>query len=654
MTTPHVSTSFTTAQVAAALGVTPQAVIKRARKNGWTHEAHRTQGGGLLWLYSSMDEQARESVGEAALRDYIAHEEPQQEDPEIKAFLDEAEERFLRKNNKAKDRAAYKQSLLFEAWCLHNDEGITLKRAFEIVAEKNHEKVHNLHNWYYGGHGRRGVRGIDPRFWLVALTDNYKGRVSYAYISPEAKAYIISDYMRREAPSFNSCFRRLIRAAKKNGWIVPSRQTVRRMVERECPRHVQEYARKGKLKCVHPVQRRRRDTFRAGEAVSGDGLKFDKLYVLCPDGEITNKITAWFWEDIRSGKILGWWWDKSENEDLIRRATYNMLERYYPRYVWIDNTRAAANKAITGQVESRHRFTKKATDPVGLFKLLGMEPHFTNPDHEMSSPGSKPVERAFGIGGLHSEMRCWPAFQGRGYSLHNPIPLEEFLEALEQVVIEHNARTGRTGGICNGRSFDEVFAEDYGKTVQRKASQELRELLLCSQEVCTVSRADASVTLNAGRGTGRHSYWSECLRPYAGERVSVLYRPDNMSSEASIFTLDGSFIGKAQWRSSVAFNDKSLGREWNRERARLNKATKAAARSAQRMAGLERQQLNAPVQSGEVPVSGTVATVLAPLEIKRREMPAVSPERRAELLQNLKRNIGEWDSEKAIPFAALA
>lgn len=654
MSSLRAQTSFTTAQVAAALGVSPQAVIKRARKYGWAHEERKTQGGGLQWRYSSMDERARELVGLWAARKLAEEEGPPQEDPAQRAMIDAAWEAFKYKTNKARDRAVYKQNLLFEAYCLHENEGGTLKRAFEIVAERYGEKVSNLHNWYYGSGGKRGVRGLDPCDWLAFLIDNYKGRVAFAYCDPEAKAYIISDYMRREAPSFNSCYRRLVKAAAKKGWIIPSRSTMRRMVERECPKHIQGYARKGKLKGVHPVQRRRRDTFRSGEAVSGDGLKFDKLYVQFPDGEISNRFTGWFWEDIRSGKILGWAWDKSENENLMRRSLYNMLEHYLPRYVWLDNTRAAANKALTGQTKGRHRFSDKGTDPVGLLKILGMEPHFTNPDHEMSSPGAKPIERAFGIGGLHSELRCWPSFQGRGYSRETAIPLEEILEALEQVVVEHNGRTGRTGGICNGRSFDEVFAEDYAQTLQRKASPELRALLLCSQEVCLVSREDASVTLKAGRGTGRHRYWGDCLSRYAGEHVSVLYRADDMSAGASIYSLEGAFIGKVKWLPSVAFNDKTVAQEWSRERARLNKAAKAAARSARKMEGLERQQLNAPVQAGDIPASGRTATVLAPEEIQKREFPAVSPERQAELLKNRDRNIGAMNSARILPFVAHA
>jgi hypothetical protein len=45
----------------------------------------------------------------------------------------------------------------------------------------------------------------------------------------------------------------------------------------------------------------------------------------------------------------------------------------------------------------------------------------------------------------------------------------EFEQIVERGIAQHNARTGRRGGVCNGRSFDQVFAESYANGVIGKA-----------------------------------------------------------------------------------------------------------------------------------------------------------------------------------------
>lgn len=614
MSIPLSDQFFTTAQVAAALGVSVQAVNKRARKGDWEKGGRKTRGGGLRWLFKSMDLKAREAVA-ATLRAARPQAEPEPESPEMRRLVAEAVENFKRRTDKARQEAAKKNMLLQDAYDLHL-EGISLNRAFDIVARRNNVSAKNLQLWYYGHPAKRGVRGIARENWIFFLVNNYRGRVKRADFDQTALDFLISDYLRREAPSFSSCFRRLVHVSQLQGWTIPGRTTVWRRVSEEYSLPVRLYARTGRI-VGYPFQRRDYSQVRAGEIVSADGLKFDDHYVIWPDGEVTH-VVGWFQQDFRSGKILAWEVDKTENADLFRRATYKLAEICLPKYLLIDNTRAAANKCMTGQADNRRRFTNKATDPVGFLQLLGIKPWFANPDHEMSSPGVKPIERAFGIGGIHDGIRFHPVFAGgRGRSVGKAIPVAEFVAVLEDVVNEFNARKGRTGGICQGRSYDEVFAEDFARrTGVPKAGPELLALLLKHQEVSRVGR-DGAVGIKAGGAARQHCYWGECLSLLIGENVSVLYDPEDLSADVSILDLQGKFLGKARWLPAVAPRDKAAGRELTRERRRYINHLKKTAASAGRIRSLEAMQFGAPVQPGEIPEPANSIFRLAPEEIQK-------------------------------------
>ena len=644
---------FSTAQVAKMLGVTSQSVNKRAGIHGWKRAPSRTQGGGYLWLYKDMDKDAKKRISLAAIKAHQAANPVVT--PEQQRLIDAKWQEFDKKCGSIKERAFKRQSFLLEVIELR-DAGSTLSAAFTAVSQMHGVSVGTLRNWYYGTNGKDGVgkMGLDPKDWPPFLADNHKGRVARAHCDETAWEFLKKDYLRKEKPSFLSVFRRLSEAAMLHAWIIPSARTLYRRLFEELEWTVIEYLRTGKLFNDYPDQIRRRDTFRAGQAVSGDALSFDKIHVVDETtGEVFNPRT-WFFEDVYSGKIVSWATDKTENSDMFRRSVYELTGEFLPEYMYIDNTRAAANKCLTGQVSGRHRFTDKATDPVGLLKHLKINVHFTNPDHEIASPGSKPIERAFGIGGLHQSMREHPSLMGRA-TFKNPIPYSEFLALLPQIVAEHNARKGRTGGVCNGRSFDEVYAASVGQGSLRKPSPELRSLLLCSQEVCKVSK-HGTVTLKAGQGEGKHRYYGEGLSRYAGEDVAVLFNPDNLTEPVAVYDLEARRLGTADWLPATAFNDTKAAREHAKHKARRKRFTKQAAREAVLMSELEFKQLNAPVTAGETPEPAHLTTVLSEQEVENRlsGKHKVSAERQNELRANLHKNINALSEEDAYPFAAQA
>lgn len=643
------NSAFSTAQIAKMLGVSVPAVHARAKRNKWELAPEKKQGGGFLWHFSSMDEETKEKVS-----NFLIREDRKKNGPAL-AFeaipvqeLEELWDEFNKKSSKTKEKAFLRQEILQDVLNLY-ESGVTLTQAFVAVGQMRGVAVGTLRNWYFGTASKRGVRGIDPKDWAPILANQYKGRVTRAHCDPIAWEFLKKDYLRTEAPSFLSCFRRLEDAAEVHGWAIPSDRTLSRRLFEELLPAVIQYMRTGKIVNDYPDQVRRRDTFAAGEAVSGDALSFDKIYVYdAKTGEVYN-MRVWFFEDVRSGKILAWAGDKSENSDMFRLATYNLVGETVPRYMYIDNTRAAANKILTGQMPGRHRFTNKATDPVGLLKHFGIEVCFTNPDHEISSPGSKPIERAFGIGGLHSMMRDLPVLAGRGYS-KNPIPDTEFLELLPQVVAAYNAREGRTGGICNGRSFDQVYAEGLQQTTVRKASPKLRNMLLLSQESVKVNRQGV-VSIKAGRGESKHRYYAEELAHMAGEHVAVLFNPESLSDDVEIYTLDGKHVCTARWLKTVAFNDRKAGREHAKHKARRAKHIKQAANEAALISDLEFQQLGVNKPVSENPVPAKTLTMLSEKEVSEKIEQTVSPERQRQLREILQKNIMAEDND-VFPFAA--
>jgi hypothetical protein len=194
---------------------------------------------------------------------------------------------------------------------------------------------------------------------------------------------------------------------------------------------------------------------------------------------------------------------------------------------------------------------------------------------------------------LYGLLKTYPLLAGRGGSQATAIPIAEFKELSAQVVAEFNATPGRSGFGCNGRSYDEIFAESYAKSKVRKPSKELHRRLLCDQEVATVSHG--TVRINAGKGDSKHRY---CLNFHTiehGEKVAVVFNPKNLSEQVEIYDLEGRILGTADWMPVVAYNDKDAAREHAGLRAQRNKAVKTAAKLTTRMSKLEYQQLNATV-----------------------------------------------------------
>lgn len=587
------SLEFTASEIAEARSISRQAVDKRARAEKWPSQL---KGKNRYYAFDGLPEEMRPGLCIRFPERFPATVPLEQESTPVSDYNAEALwEHYRSKSETARQRAAEKHKLLIQVETLV-DAGIKRCAAFDMAGKANGTSPKVIQNWYYGKGAKRGVRDYHKKDWLAVLVDEYANAKprQEENCHPMAWEWFLAHYLDKSQPTLADSYRRLQETAAVHGWAIPCARTLKRRLESEIPPIQIAYLREGEkaMRRFYPAQERDKNCFMAGEAVNGDGLKFDKFWVEFEDGEVINTATAWIWQDIYSGKLLAWRLGKTENTDLFRLSLYDLTEAVVPSYAWVDNTRVAANKAMTGRSPRRRRFKNQPSDPVGMMQKLGIEPRFTNPDQKVSNPGVKPVERAFGIGGIHDAVRFHPRFADRGFSKATTIPVGELREVLADEIVRFNARVGRQNGVCQGRSYDEVFAESFTKYPVRKLTNTQRSLLLLMQEVVRVHRNDGHISIEAGKGPyGRNRYWNEKLPKYEGREVLAYFDPENLQNDIHIYTLDGNVICEAQWIPGTAFNDVEAAREWNKNKRRYLKAEKEVAKAQQRMDKLEMARL---------------------------------------------------------------
>lgn len=574
------------AEIAAALEITPRAVRKRAQKQSWACLGETLQGGGRRYNVDELPLSDQEKTRIRAhlllcVRPGSTVFTPEAAAPEAPA-APSAESRLTDEDREALHAYAAQKSTKNREGAARKAEAV---RAVETLMARGTGKIEACKEvgGKIGKHwqGVRGwfekTRGVDPGDWVATLVDARGGNRPKTGISPEAWDYFKAEYLRIARPTAQACYERMKRAAKDHGWEVPSLKTIMRKLDNEIPHALIVGMRQGEdaAKKCYPAQERDKTVFRALEAVNGDGYTF-KLSVVFESGEVCRP-TAWVWQDIYSGKILAWRLDVSENKDQIRLSIGDLIERYgIPNYFLQDNTRAAANKDITGGAKNRYRFKVSPDEPLGLIRQLGAEVHWATP----AAGQSKPIERAFGIGGLGEYIDKHPAFAGRGTQA-NPIPVEEFEAIMAAEIAAYNARTGRRSKVCNGKSFDEVFAESYAKGPIKKATREQRALWLLAPEPVTANKDDGSIRIMGNR------YWCDELTRYKGKKLVARFDPANMHKGAIVYQLDGRRIGEAECIVPAGFNDRNAAREVAKQKARRKKALREIEKAEVRITARE-------------------------------------------------------------------
>ncbi|MCR6661864.1 MAG: Mu transposase C-terminal domain-containing protein [Luteimonas sp.] len=611
-------------EIASALRVAKRSAERRANKEGWAFNEITGRGGKKrVYVTESLPAEVRAALVLASTRSvpglqlHAAGTDDAWTDTRREAMWN----RYGRAPQGHKDIAGRRlKALEAVATLVHSGRG--LMDARKIVAEQLKAEgfrggsIASLARW------ADDIEGAPADCRLPLLLPSYVGRSSTAEIPEDAWDIFKADYLRPSSPSATSCYERLGRIARERGWELPSLRTFERRIDTTLPRQIVVLAREGReaLMRMFPAQIRDHGVFSALEAVNADGHRFD-VFCKWPDGTIGRPVGV-FWQCIGSGKMLARRIGQTENSDLVRLSFADMAKRYgLPGHAWMDNGRGFANKFLTGGTPTRYRFKVREDDPVGvLTALVGSENiHWATPYHGQA----KPIERAFRD--FADRVSKHPAFEG-AYTGNRPdakpenygsraVPIDEFLRVLDEEIVAHNARVGRKGGVCNGRSFDQVFNESYRDSAVPKATAEqLRTLLLCSDKVRSNSR-DGSITL-PGYG---NRYWTDAVAPHAGQYLLVRFDPDDLHSQVSVYTLAGDFICDAPVTAAVGFADTQAGREHARARKQWQKAAQSQLDAERRMdAAKVAAQIPSPPPE-ELPQAAVVRGVFGRGEVRRPE-----------------------------------
>lgn len=536
-----------------------------------------------------------------------------------------------RQREKARERC---EAVIAAAGLL--DSGIDVLTAFDSVAEALSVASASVRRWYYQ------VKSFDRSDWLAALVSQHGNSVSArrkkeAECSSEAWDFFLADYLRLEQPALRTCYARLVEAANAHGWVIPSLSSLRRKLEREVPQEQIVLLRQGEhaLMTLYPAQERTVLDLDAMEWINGDGYQHN-VFVRWFNGEIIRPKT-WVWQDIRTRKILGWRTDVSENSDSIRLSLADVIEKYgIPKDVTIDNTRAAANKWMTGGVPNRYRFKVKEDDPKGIIPLLGIDLHWTTVQFGQGHGQAKPVERAFSHGGLGEVVDKHPLLAG-AYTGANTtakpdnygervVEAEVFLKALADGIAFWNRRPNRDTEACQKRlSFDEAFEQSYQESTIRKATAEQRNLLLLTAESTTVRNGVFTLEAGGKIKSRKNRYYSESLMGVKG-KVVIRFDPQALHDSVLCYTLDGRFIGNAECIEKSGFGDTQAAREHHRKRTQFVKRNKEAAKAKERMTALEVAEMMADIEPPEPPESHVVEMFRPVGNTVRREQVVVEPD----------------------------
>lgn len=403
------------------------------------------------------------------------------------------------------------------------NSGITAKTAFQTAARQFQVSAASLRDKYYQ------VQKYAKSDWVAVLIDKRGGSKHEAKkveFDEDAWQFLLADFLRPEQPAFRKCYARLKLAAESHGWNIPSYSTAYRRVQQNVDKAMAVACREGEHALMHllPAQRRTVEHLNALQWINGDGY-LHNVFVRWFNGEVIRPKT-WFWQDVKTRKIVGWRCDVSENTDSIRLSFMDVIKKYgIPEdfHITIDNTRAAANKWLTGGVKNRYRFKVREDDPVGLFPLIGATIHWTSVVAGKGWGQAKPIERAFGVGGLEEFVDKHPALAG-AYTGPNPmnkpdnygsrvIDAELFLEILAEGVAMFNAQEARNTEMCQGKwSFDQVFEREFANTIVRKPTvEQLRMFLLPAEAVTVSNKGEFSLTAGGTLKGAKNIYYSMAL-----------------------------------------------------------------------------------------------------------------------------------------------
>lgn len=642
---------------------TKKAILTMAKREGWKSQDRQGKGGGFEFAVKSMPEDVQAEIvvklGKSAVKNLpVLAEESAPVDAQLLWAT------YEQGTTKQQQKAQMKLGIMFAVAELVNG-GVKILDALALVCHKHNQDgektvtVSAIKSWWYQ------IKDADRSLWLPLLMDSYGAHSESreAAFTPEAWAFFRADYFRNERPQFGSCYERLKRAASANGWVIPSPSSIKRKILREIPKTHQTYLRDGTyaLSRMYPSLIRTVAGIEAMEWVNGDGYKHN-VWVRWHNGHIIRPKT-WLWQDVRTRKILAYRCDESENTNMIRLALLDVVNKYgIPKHLTIDNTKAAANKKMTGGVKNRYRFKVREDEVQGIIPALGIQLHWTTVRYGRGRGQAKPIERAFSHGGLGELVDKHPLLAGYhagDNALDKPdnyqgnkagVDYESFILALEEGIQMFNERQDRATEICQGKlSFNQAFERDYAVTEKRWATPEQLRYLLTLHEEVTL-KENGTFTLKAGGEVQglRNRYEAYELIGTNHKKVVVRYDPNNLHDAVWVYSLDGTYLAEAHCTVDAAFGDTTAAQDHSRKEREFVRHTQKAAKAAQDMAIQEAAAYMPPVEFEETEASEQMWAVIKDGTSLRKVEIAPDDEDVNESEQALNRGLAMLKKEKGL------
>jgi len=261
---------------------------------------------------------------------------------------------------------------------------------------------------------------------------------------------------------------------------------------------------------------------------------------------------------------------------------------------------------MTGGTPNRFRFKVKADEQHGLFTILGIKVHWTQPYHGQS----KPIERALQdlcCENIAKSSDCVGAYTGNSPMAkpenygRRAIPIADFIRIVDREIRLHNARPKRDSRVCGGvLSFDEAFEQSYRDAPIRKGRPEHRFLWLLSSEAVTARKPDGHVELAGNR------YWCPQLARLIGTKLVVRYDPANYHQPVRVYRLDGSFVAVADEHDDIGFFDEEGKEKIARARGDFARGTKLVAAATVTLTNAEAAALRPPASEEVIPEAKVV------------------------------------------------
>lgn len=607
-----VKTHYTSVEIAAfKLNSAPHAaknVQAKAKRENWVYRPRIGKGGGIEFEFSSLP---------LSIQAEILLKEKHVNEPEIEKV----------KNKKVK---AQQQVLSESAWNVlasatseqerraeHRFDAVMKLKKLLDLRYKLMEAIDLVVESFNGQEGETVSRGSLKRWWykvknhpqsnwLPLLLDRIERDSTnrYAEIDDTAWKYFLKLYLRKSQPQFNACYYHLSLAAEENGWTIPSLSGLKRKVKREIGAAELALARGGEhtLREIIKPQKRTVAHLDALEIVNGDGYQHNVFVDWYEDGSRPIRPKTWFWQDVRTRRILAWCVDDSENGDQIRQATLRLIKQYgIPKTILMDNTRAASDLQTSTQTKRGKR--NKDVPVEGLLERLGIKVIRTLVFKGRGNGRAKPIERAFRRDALPSYIDLDPRLEGyfagfdvinrpEDYQYKKGANKALFLQVVEEGVRLWNSKKGRQTELGEGvYSADELWIRDYAKIDAVKPSEEqLRQLMMLGES--TKVDKHGCFKLKAGyRINGQQNrYYSPALQGGEYSQVVVRFDPDNLHGTVHVYDLNGVYLCEAQCEETVAFDSMEGARQQRRFETQERKLVKKLLDTQEKASAAEYEQ----------------------------------------------------------------